>query len=258
MGNLNLDNVVLNTKDSTFKGTYVLDIPSLEKTYTLIEKKLYGPMLLVGNVSRANTTRVTGTTSSIGGKVDYSLMGDTFKSKMLKVPLENILGLLGRDKLVQGNAYGTVSYHLKDKVGVVDMDIKSFQIKSSNTTKTVKMFIGKDPARIIYTSTKLHANINGDVTTYTLIATGSHSNIEVTNGKIDKKNNRHTAKFKFVYEKYVINGAIGGTVEHPSIVVNPSSIMQSKTGEKIQKKLDKALGGDMGKAVGGFLKGFKF
>ena len=258
MGNLTLDNSIVNTKDSTFKSTYVLDIPSLKKTYPLTKKKLYGPMLLRGNISQGKVLNIIGATSSLGGKIDYTLIGKAFKSKIVKVPLENILGLLGHKKLVQGDAHGSVIYDLKKKVGVVDLDITSFQIKSSSTTKTVKMFIGKDPARIIYTSTKLHADIQGDITTYNLIAKGARSRIEITHGKIDKMKNKHTAKFKFVYEKYVVTGTIGGTADHPSIIVDPSSIMQSKTGEKIQKKLDKALGGDMGKAVGGFLKGLKF
>jgi hypothetical protein len=258
MGDLNLDNIVLNTKNSTFKSQYVLDIPALEKTYALTEKKLYGPMVLMGNIVQDKGLRVTGTTTSVGGKIEYTLLGDTFKGKIIKVPVENILALLGHKQLVQGDAYGSVTYHLKNKVGVIDMDIKSFQIKSSSTTKTVKMFIGKDPARIIYTSTKLHATIHGDITRYKLSAKGSHSSIEISDGKIDKANDKHTAKFKFVYEKYVVTGAIGGSVAHPKVIVDPSSIMDSKAGEKIQKKLDKALGGDMGKAVGGFLKGLKF
>ena len=258
MGTLNLDNIVLEIKNSTFKSSYVLDIPALEKTYALTEKKLYGPMLLMGSIVEKNGLNVTGTTSSLGGKIDYTLEKNIFSSKIIKVPVENILGLLGHKKIVQGDAHGTVTYDLKKKAGVVDLDITSFQIKSSSTTKTVKMFIGKDPARIIYTSTKLHATLNGDVTRYTLIAKGSRSSIEITDGKIDKANDRHTAKFKFVYEKYVVTGTIGGSVAHPSVMVDPASFMQSKTGEKIQKKLDKALGGDMGKAVGGFLKGLKF
>ena len=258
MGALTLDKIVLNTKNSTFKSSYVLDIPSLEKTYVLTEKKLYGPMVLTGSVIQDKGLKVSGTTNSIGGKVDYTLVKDVVKSKIIKVPVENILGLLGHKKLVQGDAYGSATYNLKSKIGVVDMNIKFFQIKSSSTTHTVKMFIGKDPARIIYTSTKLHATINGDVTRYTLTANGSHSSIEISEGKIDKANDKHTAKFKFIYEKYVVTGAIGGTVSHPRVIVDPSSIMDSKTGQNIQKKLDKALGGDMGKAVGGFLKGLKF
>jgi len=258
MGNMDFNNMIIYTKKNTFKSQYVLDIPDLAKTYVLTKKKLYGPMVLKGNISEGKVLKVTGDTISLGGKIDYTLINDTLKANIVKVPLENILGLLGRDKLVQGNAYGTVNYHLKKKKGVIDLDIKDFQIKSSGTTKTIKMFIGKDPARIIYTSAKVHAIINGDVTSYTLIAKGAHSSIEVTKGKIDKVKDTHTAKFKFVYEKYVVTGAIGGSVDHPRIIVDPASIMGSKTGEKIQKKLDKALGGDMGKAVGGFLKGLKF
>lgn len=258
MGDMNLNNIVLNTKNSIFTSAYILDIPTLEKTYVLTEKRLYGPMLLSGNISKGKMLKITGITSSLGGKIDSTFIGDIFKSKIIKVPLENILGMLGQKKLVQGNAYGTLIYNIKSRVGILDMDIKSFQIKSSSTTNTIKMFIGKDPARIIYTSTKLHADMNGDVTRYNLVAQGSHSNIDISQGKLDKANNKHTAKFKFVYGKYVVTGTIGGTIEHPRIMVDPSSIMQSKTGEKIQKKLDKALGNDMGKAVGGFLKGLKF
>ncbi len=258
MGNLTLSKSTFHVKNNTFKSLYVLNIPALEKTYALTEQKLYGPMLLTGDIIQGKTLTVTGSTSSLGGKISYTLVGDNLKSDIVNVPLENILGLLGHKKWVEGDAYGKVKYDLKKKAGVVDIDIKSFQIKSSSTTNTVKMFIGKDPARIIYTSTKFHADIKGDVTRYTLTAKGSRSSIEITNGKIDKVKNIHRAKFKFVYEKYVVTGTIGGTVDSPSLLVDPSSIMQSKTGEKIQKKLDKALGGDMGKAVGGFLKGLKF
>jgi len=258
MGELKLGKSILHVKDNTFSSTYVLEIPSLEKTYALTDKKLYGPMHLTGSVTQDEVLKITGDTRSLGGQVSYTLLADSLRSDIVKVPLENILGLLGHKKLVQGDAFGTVTYDLKRKVGVVNIDIKSFQIKQSSTTSTVKMFIGKDPARIIYSATNLYANIKGDVTTYTLTAKGAHSTIEVTEGVINKEKNTHHAKFKFVYEKYVVTGSIGGSADNPSLRVDPSSVMNSEAGEKIQKKLDKALGGDMGKAVGSFLKGFKF
>ncbi|PTB87741.1 hypothetical protein C9925_01530 [cyanobacterium G8-9] len=108
MGNLKLNNSVVNTKNSKFKSAYVLDIPNLEKTYALTDKKLYGPMVLTGNIVQEKELRVTGNTSSLGGKIDYTLIRDVFTSKIVKVPVENILGLLGHKKLVQGDAHGTV------------------------------------------------------------------------------------------------------------------------------------------------------
>ncbi|MBA1420777.1 MAG: hypothetical protein FAF03_07980 [Epsilonproteobacteria bacterium] len=258
MGKLKLNNAVFNTNTKTFKSTYTLDIPSLEKAEVLLGRKLYGSIALAGEIVKDKLLDVTGKTQSLGGSIDYRLQGDTLKSTLTDVSVERILRMLGHTPLVQGAAFGTLVYNTKSKTGKLDLDIKSFQLKANSTTNTVKMFIGKDPARTIYKTTTLNAKIDGDITRYTLEAKGSHSSITISDGVVDKKKDTHRAKFKFVYEKYVVTGAIGGSVAHPSIVIDPSAIMQSKTGEKIQKKLDKALGGDMGKAVGGFLKGIKF
>ncbi len=258
MGKLRLNNAVFNTKTKTFKSVYKLDIPSLEKAEVLLGRKLYGSMALAGDIVKDKVLDAAGKTQSLGGSIDYRLQGDTLKSTLTDVPVERILRMLGHTPLVQGTAFGTLVYHTKSKIGRLDLDIKSFQLKANSTTNTVKMFIGKDPARTIYKTTTLHAKINGDITRYTLTAKGSHSSITISDGVVDKKKDTHRAKFKFVYEKYVVTGSIGGSVAHPTIIIDPSAIMQSKTGKKIQKKLDKALGKDMGKAVGGFLKGIKF
>lgn len=258
MGKLRLNNAVLNTDSKSFKSSYTLDIPSLEKTEVLLGRKLYGSMAFSGDIVQGKVLDVTGKTQSLGGSIDYRLQDNTLKSTFTDVSVERILRMLGHTPLVQGKAFGTLDYHIKRKRGTLDLDIQSFQLKANGTTNTVKMLIGKDPARTIYKTTTLHATLDGDVTHYTLNAQGSHSSIIISNGVIDKKKDTHRATFKFIYEKYVVTGAIKGSATHPSLTINPSSIMQHKVGEKIQKRLDKALGEDMGKAVGGFLKGIKF
>ena len=258
MGKLLLQHSVLESKTGAFASEYIVDIPNLKETYALTEKKLYGPLLLKGHIEKEKSIKVTGSTNSLGGEIAYTLLGDKLTSKIKNVPIESMLALVGQAKMVQGRANGNILYNTKSKKGVVDIDIDDFKIKPSTTTNMVKMAIGKDPSRIIFSSTKLHADLHGDVTTYTLLAKGSHASIEVSKGKIDKKTNTHRGKFKFVYETYTITGSIGGSVDSPHISIDPSSLMQHKVGKKIQQKLDKALGEDMGKAVGGFLKGLKF
>jgi len=258
MGKLKLNNTVLNTKTKRFKSAYTLDIASLEKAEALLGKKLYGALALSGDIVKDKVLDVTGETHSLGGSIVSRLQGEKLKSTLTEVSVERILRMMGHMPLVQGVAFGTLDYNTKSKVGILNLDIKSFQIKANSKTNMVKMFTGKDPARTIYKTTTLKAKINGDITHYTLHAKGSHSSIEISNGVINKIKDTHRAKFKFVYEKYVITGAIGGSVKHPSFIIDPSAIMQGKIEEKIQKKLDKALGGDMGKAVGSFLKGMKF
>jgi len=116
------------------------------------------------------------------------------------------------------------------------------------------MVIGKDPTRVIFDSTKFHADIKGKITDYTLHAQGTRSSIEITEGRIDKINNTNTAKFKFVYEKHTVHGKIKGTIDNPKVTIDTSAILKDKIDEQLQEKIDKALGGKAGE----FLRGLKF
>ncbi len=254
LGNIMLDNMVYDTQNKTLKSAYIIDIPSLKEIQPLIDKKLYGPLVLQGQFSKDKVVNITGMTTSLGGKISYTLTGDDLISTINSVPLENILGTLGHKKNFLGLASGNGNYHLKEKSGVVDLDIASFQIKPSTLTSTISMVIGKDPARVVFSSTKFHGNIKGKITDYTLHATGTRSSIDITEGRIDKTKNTNTAKFKFVYEEYTVNGQIKGTVDNPKVTVDTTALFKDKVDEKMQKKIDKVLGGKAGE----FLRGLSF
>ncbi|NOR56843.1 MAG: hypothetical protein GQ531_11650 [Sulfurovum sp.] len=258
VGNLSLNDVNIDSEKQRLTSPYDLYIPKLERLHKLIGKKLYGSLKVQGDVDYNKVLTLKGKSTSLGGLVNFRLKDKSFKSTFSALPVEKVLKVLGHKKFVKGKATGVMTYNLGSRVGKLDADIKDFQLQSSSTTNTVKKLIGKDPARIIYTTTTLHADIKGDVTTYVLHAKGSHSSIDITEGRVDKKSNSHSAKFKFVYDKYIFTGKITGSTDHPKVLLDPSSLMQGKTGDKIQKNLDKALGEDVGKAVGGFLKGLKF
>ncbi len=254
VGDIILDNMVYDAQNKTLKSVYTIDIPSLKEVQPLIGQKLYGPLLLKGELSKDKILKVTGETTSLGGKIKYTLTGDDLVTMINSVPLENILGTLGQAKNFLGSASGKAKYNLKRKSGVVDLDIASFQIKPSSLTNTIKMAIGKDPARVIFSSTKFHADIKGDITTYNLHAKGTRSSIDITEGRLNQQSKSNTAKFKFVYEKYTVMGKIKGTTDNPKITLDTSAILKDKIDEKVQDKLDEVLG----EKAGEFLKGLKF
>jgi len=254
MANIVLKNTVFDTQSKVLKSAYSIDIPDMMKLYVLTDKKLYGKMHLEGTLTQDKVTNVWGHTTSLGGKIQYTLQGDVFKSTISGVPVSRIMRMLGIAETILGTASGKVTQNIKTQVGVADIAINGFQIKSSKTTNTVKMFIGKDPARIIFKSTKLHANMKGNITTYTLRAKGTSASLDITQGRLNKKTKANSAKFTFVYETYVIKGKIRGTSDNPKVEIDPSSMINGKVGKEINKGLDKVLKGKMG----GFLKGFKF
>ena len=255
LGNITLKNMAYDKKRKSVKSAYLIDIPELKKLQPYIDKKLYGPIVLKGVFSKENNLKLTGYTTTLGGKIDYTLQGKELRSTITAVPLQNILGLLGHKKNFLGQAFGKGSYHLKQKSGVVDLNIRSFQIKPSSLTNTVKMFLGKDPARIIFSSTKFHADIKNKITTYTLLAKGTRSSITIRNGRINKVTNTHNANFTLVYEKYTVHGKIKGSADNPKFTVDTNTILQEQLSNgKLKETLEKVLGGKAGK----FLKGLSF
>ncbi len=254
IGDVFLEEMVYDSETKAFKSKYTLDIPNLQKWDKVIDRKLYGPLVLKGEWSKEKVRTVTGKTTTLGGKVSSRLVGDDLHSTIDNVPLDNILALLGHKKDFLGKAYGKGKYNLKSKSGVVDIDITDFQIKPSPTTNTIKMVIGKDPARVIFDSTKFHADIKGKITDYTLHAVGSKSSIDITDGRIDKINDTNTAKFTFVYDKYTVHGKIKGSVKDPKVTVDTSALFQDKIDEELQDKIEKALGGK----AGDLLRNLKF
>lgn len=254
VGDITLDHMVYDTQNQTLKSAYTIDIPSLKEVQPLIGQKFYGPLLLQGELSKDKIVQVTGATTSLGGKINYTLKGDDLTSTISSVPLENILGTLGHKKNFVGSASGKAKYNLKRKSGVVDLDIASFQIKPSSLTNVISIAIGKDPARVIFSSTKFHADIKGNIITYNLHAIGANSSIDITEGRLDTIGNANTAKFKFVYEKYTVMGKIKGTTDNPKVTIDTSSLLKDKIDEKVQDKLDDVIGGKAGE----FLKGLKF
>ena len=254
MGTLSLDKTIFDSKNNSFKSAYTLDIPDLKKIVTLTDKKLYGSMVFQGEISKNEVLNLTGNTKSLGGKIDYMLVGDNVNSNISAVPLENILGFLGHKKVFLGKALGTAKYNLKQKSGVVDLNIGSFQIKPTTWTSTITMFLGKDPSRIIFSDTKFHADIKGDKVVYTLNAKGTRSSIEISDGRLDKSTNNHTANFQFVYEKHTIRGAMKGTLDNPKVTLDTASLINEEMKDKLQNKVEKMFGEKAGK----FMKGFSF
>lgn len=254
IGDMFLEKMRYDSKTKAFQTNYVLDIPNLKQWHKVIDRKLYGPLKLRGIWSEEKVRKVSGETNTLGGKISYKLVGDALNTHVENVPLDNILALLGHKKNFLGKAYGKSNYDLKGKSGTVDIDIKDFKIKPSPTTNTIKMLIGKDPSRVIFDSTKFHADIKGKITRYNLHAQGSRSSVDITEGRIDKINNTNTAKFTFVYEEYTVHGKIKGSIEDPKVKVDTSAILRDRIDEELQNKIDKALGGKAGE----FLKNLKF
>jgi len=236
------------------KSSYVIDIADMTKLERIIDKKLYGKMHLEGGFGQNGSTHIWGHTDSLGGKIDYTLYGKLLKLDMKEVPVSHIMHMLGMKEIILGRASGKMMQNLKTYAATADIVIDGFQIKPNKTTKIVKSIIGKDPTRIIFKSTTLHAKRKGQMTTYTLHAKGNRVSLDITQGRFNHRTKANHASFIFIYEKHKIRGKISGSSENPKIEIDPVFMLSDKIEKEIFKGLDKVIQ----KKMGGFLKGFRF
>jgi hypothetical protein len=219
---LNLDNMQINTKTKHLKTSYLLDIPKLEDSNFLSKKNLYGAMKLIGTLSHNEILELQGYTDSLGGKITYSILDKGLESDIDKVSLENILVLFGSKAFFDGKVSGKMYYGLESKHGLLTVKIDDFHLKSTKMSNTIQGFIGKDPRSIIYSDSRLDAEIDGDRVYYTFSAIGSDSSMKIENGMIDTLSDTQSGDFVFVYDKYKIKGKITGTSSKAKFSLNIS------------------------------------
>ncbi|MEA2048981.1 MAG: hypothetical protein U9O64_11125 [Campylobacterota bacterium] len=208
---------------------------------------------MLGNIfSEKKQINFRGSSSSLGGEVAYKFQENVLYTVLTDVPLVNILRLLEYKESFLGETYGKGWYDVKQKYGVLDLDIHSFQIKPTRLTETITMLLGTDPTRIIFSSTKLHAVIDDKVLTYTLLASGTSSTISIRDGTFNRSTKQHHARFTLVYEKYTLHGTIKGSAKNPEVTFDTQTLLKEQlSGGKLQEKLEKALGGTAGKLLRG-------
>jgi hypothetical protein len=251
LGTFKLQKIVSDLQKGTLQAHYHAKIPDLTKLLQVSDVRLFGSLVLDGEIRKYQTVQITGETASLGGKVTYRLDGDWLRTEIKEVPLPNILKLTGNPESFLGSVTGEARYNVKKATGTASLQIGSFQIKPSTLTEMLKPVLGKDPARIIFRTTRFDAKIDRGHISYTLKAKGSYSAIEITEGRLDTLTKRQSGRLKFVYGKYTVYGKIGGTTENPKITLDTEAIIKEKLQEKLQKKVEKKWG----KEAGALLKG---
>jgi hypothetical protein len=258
MGEVDLKGMRFDTKTQALSTDYDIHIADLQKAKMLTGANIYGEMTLQGKITKQKALNLTGATSSVGGNIQYTLQDNIFKANIDKVPLENIFALMGQDKIVLGLATGVVQKNIKSDLGSVDIDIENFSIKPAPWTRTATMLLGKDPSRILFSSTKLKANIKGDIITYSVDALSQKASISLSQGVLNKAKDTHTAKFKLVYEKNTITGKIQGSIDNPKVSIDAKSLMNNRMKEKLKEKISDKVNSMFGEEASDLFKGLTF
>ncbi|HIP28037.1 MAG TPA: hypothetical protein EYG82_02560 [Sulfurovum sp.] len=242
--NLNLDQLSINTKTKHLKTDYVVEILDLKSLSDLLKTKLDGVLLLKGKIEKTKSLKVTGITNSLGGEVKYALLDKAFDATLTAMPMQNMLKMFSFPPFVDANTSGQVSYDLLNKKGHTKLSLADFKLAPNDVTKVLGAVMPMNPTDIVFGSTALDANLDGDEVVYSLMAESNKASISIGEGRIDHVKDIHEASIKFAFDKYTIKGGIGGSIRQPYVTFDTKGflkdqMMENDFAEKAEKEIKK-------------------
>lgn len=230
------------TKHITSK--YIVDFMNLNvlSLSNLIQTKLHGALLLKGEIEKQEQLKITGQTKSLGGEIDYLLIDKDLNATIESVPVRNILHMFRLPAVVNAHGTGELNYNTSSKKGHSKLALGKFKLASSHMTKTMGKMMLKDPSSITFGDTLFEADIDGDDIYYRLIAKSHHATFTVEEGSLNHKKDSHEAKMAFGYDKYAVEGHVGGSIRHPHIGFDTKGLIPAKMADiDFMKKVEREI-----------------
>jgi hypothetical protein len=228
LADVHLSKLHFNRKDKALSSAYIVDVIDLKNIASLLRTKVEGPLKLQGHIKKDDHLRITGKTTSLGGQIDYRLQDKRLTSNIKAVPIQNMLKMFHFPAFMNAQGFGEINYNLGTRTGEVNLDLEAFKLASNKVTKSLKMVIQKDPASITFGETSFDAKIDGFETTYKLVARSHKASITVDEATIHHGKDSHMANIEFAYDKYAIDGSIGGSIRNPNVAFNTKGLMPDR------------------------------
>ena len=241
LANVTLKNLHFNKESKHISSQYIVDILNLNALSDPLNTKLYGAILLEGEVEKKETLKVTGLTKSLGGEINYQLIDNNFTSSIDSVPVNNMLNMFSFPTFVDANASGKLGYDTKEKKGEAQLALRDFKLASNKVTKSIKLMVLKDPASIVFGQSSLDAKIDGDHIHYILMAKADKASITVDEAIINKKVDSHHAKIAFAYDKIEIQGSVDGSIRSPRIDFHTQDLSNLDFMARLEREIKKIL-----------------
>jgi len=169
---------------NSLASDYRVSVPELGALSALTKSPMHGELILDGKATlKNNTPTLNGTTSSFGGKIDFSYVEDSLKLILSKVNNATLLYKLGQPKYAIGKTTATVKLtslkHLKG-----DFKIRS---KGSVNRAVVKKAFNLDLGKTFLFDTETEGKIKDQKISADLAAKTTMANLKATAIQYDIK-----------------------------------------------------------------------
>jgi len=257
------------TKNTT-NALYHLDIKELITLEALFGHTYEGPFYSTGSVQYKDEFLVRGSTKSLGGITDFLYKEDILYVDFNDTSLKSVLNLFSYPKLLDAKANGSVNYHYKKDLILVNTKLNNTQFLPSDIVndayKNANIYLPDER----FDDSTLEFTYQNDILLGSIKLANKNGHIFITDVKIDTDKKLVNAYFDVNLQQKAFTGKIYGPLGKPELNLN----MQKLIRHEMDKQLDSMVGqenremmesmpmGDMSKdvasGVGGAFMGIFF
>lgn len=263
-GNLNLNGAKANftkgihdsNKDSTH-AFYKLDIKDLTKLEALFGHLYNGPFYAMGTIDYKDKFYIRGLTKSFGGYTDFLYKKDVLYVDFKDTSLKDLLNLFSYPMLLDAKTNGSVNYHYKKDLVLVDTKLNDAKFLKSDVVDNLYKKAGIYLPDEVFNESTLELTYQNDIILGSVKLQNDRGHILLTNTKINTDKKLINAKFDVNLQEHEFTGTIIGPLKKPKVQLNFQKLIRhemdhqldSMVGKGNRKMMDSMPMGEMPKDV---------
>ena len=238
IGSVKFSKLVYNTKNSSLKAKYLVNIDDLAKLEPLVKQKLNGKFDLSGDIKYSpNNLLVTGIANELGGTINFILHNNKLLLDGAGLSVIKVTNMLNYPKFLDAVAKVHFDYNTKSKKGKFNANLNDARFLNSQLVVLLKQYAHFDLSKELFSNAKIDGVIDNSLIIFNLKTDSQRTKITVKNGKIDTKNQRIDAKVSFVYNGNDYQFRVVGDIKNPKIKPVFGGYLKRKVIEKVEEKV---------------------
>lgn len=226
IGSLKIKNGKYHQTKKCAEAKYKLHLNNLADFEKLLKHKYRGALDTSGKVTYINQLVIQGDTGKFGGDVAYFYKNQKIDLKLKAVSLECLLKQFSYPVLFSSKLYGTINYDMKDKIILIDIDLKETRFRQTEMTNMIYNASGIDMLVGEYNQSSFQGGYQNELLSSILKIDNGVSHLYLTNMKLNAQNNKVNSNFEMKMQGQEIFGKIYGTLENPKISVDMTRLLE--------------------------------
>lgn len=238
--NIDAKQARVNLNDLSIKSDYSAVIANLDKLFFATQRHLKGGITLNGDLVKAKDLDLSVFSKVAGGTIKVNLHNDELDAKIKSVQTLDVLDMLIYPKIFKASLEGSLKYNIAKNKGKFSGFLLDGKFAKNQMLSLIRHYGKVDLYKEVFKGS-VNADINAHMIKASLNLRSNTSSITTKDTKLNSKTNVIDSVVTVVANKHPVTVKIKGKATSAKVSVDTKKLIESKTGEAIEKGISKLL-----------------